>query len=107
LRRRQAKQRTLQHDESRLGRGAALAGQDIAQRDAVDEFHDDGGARRRFDIFVKPDDVRIIQRGQRGGLAAEHLGEFLVGQQVMAQVFDRHQDTRRVVPGQYYLAESA
>jgi hypothetical protein len=46
VRRRQAQQRALQDDESSLRRGAALMSQDLAECDAVDEFHDDGGARR-------------------------------------------------------------
>jgi hypothetical protein len=61
MRHRQAQQRALQNDESSLRRGSALMSQDFAQRDSVDEFHDDGGTRRRFDVFVKPDDVRVIQ----------------------------------------------
>ncbi len=46
VRRRQAHQRALQDDESSLRSGIALMGQDLAQRDPVDEFHDDGGTRR-------------------------------------------------------------
>ena len=69
----------MQNYESSLGGGIALMSQDLAHRDAVDEFHDDGGTRRRFDVFVKPDDVQVVQGGQDCRLAAEHLGEFLVG----------------------------
>jgi len=107
VRRRQAQQRALQNDQGSLRSGTALMRQDLAERDAVDEFHDNGGARRRFHVFVQPDDVQVIQGGQHGRLAAEHLGEFLIGQQIMAQVLDRHQDTRRVVPSQHHVAESA
>jgi hypothetical protein len=87
----QAEQRALQDDECGLRGGAALAGQDLAQRDTVDELHDDGSAGRRFHIFVEPDDVHVLHRGQNGRLAAEHLGEFPIGQQVTAQVLDGYQ----------------
>ncbi|HUY48184.1 MAG TPA: hypothetical protein VMV92_21050 [Streptosporangiaceae bacterium] len=52
-----------------------------------------GGARRRFDVFIQPDHIRVFQGGQHCRLAAEHPGESWVGQKVMAQVFDRHEDT--------------
>lgn len=76
---REAHQRAMQNYERSLRRGIALIGQDLAHRDAVDEFHDDGGTRRRFDVFVKPDDVQVVHGSQHRRLTAEHLGEFLVG----------------------------
>jgi hypothetical protein len=82
----------LQDHEGSLRRGTALIFQDLAQRDALDQFHDDSGTRWGCDVFVQPDDVQVIQGGQNARLAAEHLGEFGIGQQVMAQVFDRYQD---------------
>ena len=93
VRRGQAQQRALQDHKGGLWRGAALVDQDLAQRDAVDQFHDDGGTGGRFDVFVQADDVRVFQGGQHGCLAAEHPGEARVGEKVMAQVLDRHQDT--------------
>jgi hypothetical protein len=66
-------------------------GQDLAQRDTVDELHDDGCAGRRFHVFVEPDDVRVLDGGQNGRLAAEHLGEFPIGQQVTTQVLDGYE----------------
>jgi hypothetical protein len=42
----QAQQRALQHDQSGLRGGLALVGQDLAQRDTADQFHDDSRTRR-------------------------------------------------------------
>ena len=41
VRGREAEQRALQDDERGLGRGLALAGQDVAERDPVDQLHHD------------------------------------------------------------------
>jgi len=55
------------------------------------ELHDDGGADRRFDVFIEPDDIRVVQGGQYGRLGAEQVNEFRVGQEIAVQVFDRYQ----------------
>ena len=107
VRRGQAQQRALQHHQGRLGRGGALVLQDLAQRDAVDEFHDDRGAVGRLHVLVQPDQVRILQRAQHGRLGAEHLHELGISQQVPAQVLDGDRRARSVVPGQHDLAEPA
>jgi hypothetical protein len=91
VRRRQPEQRALQDYERGLRAGAALAGQDLAQRDTIDELHDDGGAGRRFHVFVEPHDVHVLHGGQNDGLRAEHLGEFPIGQQVTAEVLDGYE----------------
>ena len=103
----QAEQRALQHDQRRLRRGLALPGQDLPQRDPVDELHHDRRARWRFHVLVQPDHVRVRHGGQHRRLGAEHPGELRVGQQLQAQVLDRHQGARRVVPGQHHLTETA
>jgi hypothetical protein len=41
VRRGQPQQRALQDDQRRLGRRLALPGQDVAERDPVEEFHHD------------------------------------------------------------------
>jgi len=87
----QAEQRAMQHHQRGLRRGGALMPEDLAQRYPVDELHDDRGARRRFDVLVQPDHVRVIQRSQDRRLAPEQFAEFSVGQQVRPQVLDRHQ----------------
>ena len=91
VRRGQPEQRAMQDHQRGLRGGRALMPQDLAQRDPVDQFHDDGGARRGLHVFIEPDHVRIVQVRQHGRLAAEHLGEFGVGQQAGAQVLDRDQ----------------
>ena len=101
----QSPQRALQHGQCGLCGGAAPADQDVAERDAVDEFHDDGHAAGGFNVLIQPDHVRVIQGGQRGCLAAEQASEPGVGQQVLPKVLDGHQGARGVVPGQHHLAE--
>jgi len=103
----QSQQRTLQHDQGRLGRGRALVGEDLTQRDPLDELHHDRGAVRRLDVLIQPDHVRVLDRRQRGRLAAEHLGEHRVAQQVGAQVLDRDQHAGGVVTGKDDPAEPA
>jgi hypothetical protein len=103
----QPQQRALQHDQRRLGRGRALVGQDLAQRDSLDQFHHDRRTVRRLDILIQPDHVRVLDRRQRGSFTAEHLGEHRVAQQVGAQVLDGDQHTGGVVPGENDPAEPA
>ena len=99
VRGRQAQQRALQHHQRGFRGGGALTGQDLLQGDAVDELHDDGRARRRFGVFIEPNDVRVRHGGQRGRLGPEHHGELWVSRQVTAQVLDRDQRAGGVVPG--------
>ena len=87
----QSEQRAPQDDQRGLRGSGALVREDLPERHAVDQFHDDGRARRGLEVLIEPDHVRIVQGGQHGRLAAEHPGEFGVGQQVRAQVLDRHQ----------------
>ena len=56
---------------------------------------------------MQPDHVRVIQRGQYRRLGPEHLGEPLIGQQIPAQVLDRHLGPRLIVPGQHHITETA
>ena len=103
----QAEQRPLQDDERGLRRGLTLVRQDLPQRGPVDQFHDDGGTRRRFHVLVQPDHVRVIQHAQDFRLAAEHHGEPGIIQQVGLEVLDRDQRARSVVPGQEHVPEPA
>ena len=107
MRRGQAQQRAVQHHQRRLRSGPALAFQDLPQRDPVHQLHHDRRPGRRLDILIQPDHVRVIQRGQHRRLTAEHLSELGIRQQVPAQVLDRHQGPRAVVPGQHHLTEPA
>ena len=50
--------------------------------------------------------MRIIQPGQHRRLAAEHLREPRISQQLLPQVLDRHQGPRPVMPGQHHLTET-
>ena len=107
VRRGQPQQRPLQHDQRRLRCRLALPGQDVAERDPVDEFHDDRGAGRRFHVLVQPHHVRVIQRGQHRRLSPEQLREPRVGQQLTVEVLDRHLGARGIMPGQHHIAEPA
>jgi hypothetical protein len=51
--------------------------------------------------------MRIIHRGQHRRLAAEHLREPLISQQIPAQVLDRHQRAGLLMPGQHHITETA
>ena len=85
--------------ERTLGQQAAAAGQQLAQRHPVDVLHDDvrdddllaaGGRERVLAGVVHGDDVRMVQRGGRLGLAAEAGLERRVLGEVGAQ--DLHGD---------------
>ena len=101
----QAQQRALQHHQRGLRGGLALPGQDLPQRDPIDQLHHDRRPRRRLGILIQPDHVRIIQRGQHPGLSAEHPRELRLIQQLPAQVLHRHQTARGILPGQHYFTE--
>ena len=107
MRRGQAQQRTLQYHQRRLRGGPALALQDLPQRDPVHQLHHDRRPRRRLDVLIQPDHVRISYRGQHRRLTAEHVREPSIRQQVPAQVLDRHQGPRPIVPGQHHITETA
>ena len=107
VRRGQPQQRPLQHHQRRLRRGRPLPGQDLPQRDPLDQLHHDRRPRRRLDVLIQPHHVRIIQRGQHRRLSPEQLGGLRIGQQLTAQVLDRHRGAQGVVAGQHHLAEPA
>ena len=71
----------------------ALSPQEVAQRLAADEFHDDVGEPRgaaRLAIVVYGHDVRVVELRGGARLPAEALDERLVINEPRVQDFDRH-----------------
>ena len=84
-----------------------MTGQDVAERDPVDQLHHDRRPGRRLHILVKPHHVRVVQRGQHRRLSPEQLRELRIGQQLTVQVLDRHLSARGIMPGQHHITEPA
>jgi hypothetical protein len=68
-----------------------VAAQNVPERGALDELHHDRRARRRLDVLVQPDHVRVVERGQHLGLGPEHRDEIRIIEQRAVQVLDCHQ----------------
>ncbi|GAB3905336.1 hypothetical protein GCM10027612_74720 [Microbispora bryophytorum subsp. camponoti] len=99
----QPEQRALEHGERGLGTGRALRAEHRAQRDAVDELHDDGGAARGLDVLVEARRVRAgIHGGEQAGLVPEPGHEVEVRHHVVGQVLDRHRDVVGVMTREHH-----
>ncbi len=103
----QAEKRPVQHDQRRLGGRLAVPLQQSRDGDALDQLHDDGGARLVLDVLVQPDHVRAVQAGQHAGLGPEAGYLPGVAQQARVQVLDRDRGARGVVNREDYFPETA
>ena len=78
VRRRQAEQRALEHEQRGFRLDRALFPHHGAHRDAVDEFHHDRGVAAGLDVFVQLSDVRAFDLGENVRLGPEVGDEALV-----------------------------
>jgi hypothetical protein len=104
MRRGEAEQRALEDQQRRLRLGGPVGLDDLAQRNAVDQFHDDRGALGPFDVFVQGSDLWIVYFGQNPRLGAEGRNELGVAYQVGRQVFDGDLHTGALVFRQHNAA---
>lgn len=107
VRRAEPRQRALEDAERRLRRRRSVRAQQLPQRHAVDQFHDDRRAAGRLDVLVEAGDVRVVDAGQQPGLGAERGAERRVVTDAAGEVLDRHRGAGRLVHGEVHPAGRA
>lgn len=96
------------HDREGFARREAAGVEELAQVHAVHEFHENEVASaRRGAEFVERDDARVIELGERTGLAREALGEGRIGVEARAKELESGDAVERALPGFVHRAHAA
>ncbi len=88
----------LRHDGQRILRRHFAGSNRLPQIHAVNEFHDDIKQPVALAEVVDADDIRMIQPGQRAGLAREPFGEGRIAAHFGRQDFHGHQSIEARLP---------
>ena len=97
----------LRHDGQRLARLQLAVRQQVPQRHAIDELHQEVVKTIGLAEIVNGHDVRMVQTRQRARLAREPLGERWVPAGLGGQNLHGHQAVELLLPGLIHRAHAA
>ena len=89
----------LRRDAQRFGEPHALARDQLIQRLAIHQLHDDVGLPVLLADFMDGDDVGVVQRRSRFGLLHEARAAVGIGTAHFSQQFDGDETIQALVPG--------